>query len=207
MLRVGITGGIGSGKSTVCHIFALLGIPIYDADSQAKRLMEHDPTLRTQIEALLGHEAYLSSGPLNRPWIAERVFGYPELLQQLNALVHPAVGRHSDEWHHQQTNVPYTLYEAALLFESGGYRKMNRMITVTAPLELRIQRVMARDHTERAAVEARIARQMPEEDKVAQSDMVIHNDGQQSLIQQVLDIHRRLCLEQANTPSSVDTIQ
>jgi len=192
MKRVGITGGIGSGKSTVCVIFEQLGIPVYYADQQAKWLMVNDETLRRAIVSLLGPEAYLPQGQLNSSWIAGRVFQQPPLLQQLNALVHPAVAAHSEQWHCQQSSVPYTLYEAALLYESGGYKKMDSMITVTAPLPVRIERVMLRDRCSREEVEARIARQLPEEEKVARADFVIINDGQQSLIAQVLQVHHSL---------------
>ena len=192
MKRVGITGGIGSGKSTVCMIFEQLGIPVYYADQQAKWLMVHDESLREAIAALLGAEAYLPQGQLNSRWIASRVFQHPALLEQLNALVHPAVAAHSEQWHLRQSSVPYTLYEAALLYESGGYKKMDCMITVTAPLPTRIERVMLRDQCSREEVEARIARQMPEGEKVARADFVIVNDGQQSLVFQVLQVHHSL---------------
>lgn len=198
MKRVGITGGIGSGKSTVCKIFEQLGIPVYYADQQAKWLMVHDEPLRASVVALLGTEAYLPQGQLNSEWIAGRVFHQPALLQQLNALVHPAVAMHSEQWHLGQSSVPYTLYEAALLYESGGYKKMDSMITVTAPLSLRIERVMKRDQCSREAVETRIARQLPEEDKVAMADFVIVNDGEQPLVFQVLRIHQVLVSSQNN---------
>ncbi len=195
MKRVGITGGIGSGKSTVCVVFEQLGIPVYYADQQAKWLMVHDERLREGVVVLLGAEAYLPKGQLNSRWIAGRVFQQPALLQQLNALVHPVVATHSEQWHASQSSVPYTLYEAALLFESGGYQKMDSMITVTAPLPVRIERVMQRDHCSREEVEARIARQLPEEEKVARANFVIVNDGQHSLISQVLHIHHSLLTE------------
>jgi dephospho-CoA kinase len=192
MLHVGITGGIGSGKSTVCRIFAVLGIPIYDADSQAKQLMTADPELRQAIAGLLGSDAYQPDGTLNRAYISGRVFSHPELLAQLNGLVHPAVGRHSLQWREAQLGTPYTLYEAALLLESGGYKRMDKLIVVTAPLEVRIERVIRRDGLSREDVEARIARQWPEEQKMAAADFLIHNDNQTGLISQVLAIHRQL---------------
>jgi dephospho-CoA kinase len=192
MLHVGITGGIGSGKSTVCRIFAVLGIPIYDADSQAKQLMTTDPELRQDIAKLLGDAAYLPDGTLNRAYISSRVFGNPELLAQLNGLVHPAVGRHSLQWREAQHGTPYTLYEAALLMESGGYKRMDKLIVVTAPLESRIERVILRDGLSRQEIEARMARQWPEEQKIAAADFLIHNDNQTGLIAQVLAIHRQL---------------
>jgi dephospho-CoA kinase len=191
MLKVGITGGIGSGKSTVCRVFEWLGIPVYDADDRAKWLMTHDAALREDIIALLGAAAYLPDGSLNRPHIAGLVFQDSGILKKLNSLVHPAVHRDGELWHQAQ-NAPYTLREAALLYESGGYRLLDKMIVVTAPVELRIQRVTARDGSERTAVEARIAQQWPEEEKAALADFIIRNDGQTALLPQILAIHRHL---------------
>lgn len=191
MWKVGITGGIGSGKSTVCRVFEWLGIPVYDADERAKWLMVHDHDLRDGICGLLGEEAYTDNGELNRTYIAGVIFQQADLLRQINAMVHPAVHRDGELWHQSQ-HAPYTLREAALLYESGGYRLMDKMIVVTAPLELRIKRVMERDSVERAAVEARIARQWPEEKKTALADYIIYNDGNSALFPQILDIHHQL---------------
>lgn len=193
-MKVGITGGIGSGKTTVCKIFETLGIPVYYADMRAKWLMAQDPALVASIKELLGLKAYREDGSLDRAYIAQEVFGNATKLQQLNQLVHPAVAEDGERWHEAQKGVPYTLKEAALLFESGSYLAMDKMITVFAPEELRIQRVVARDHSSPEAVRARMAQQMPEEEKVRRADYVIHNDGQQPLIPQVLAIHRELLL-------------
>lgn len=192
MLKVGITGGIGSGKTTVCKIFEMLGIPVYYADDRAKWLMTHDPELMRAISNTFGQDAYSPEGQLNRAYLAKVVFGHDEKLAQLNALVHPAVFRDGSEWHHSQTETPYTLREAALLFESGSYRAIDKMIVVTAPLPLRITRVMERDQVTAAEVMARIEKQWPEEEKVSRADYVIHNDGKQLLVPQVLEIHRSL---------------
>lgn len=192
LLKVGITGGIGSGKTTVCKVFETLGIPVYYADGKAKQLMVSDPRLVAGIKALFGPGSYLRDGALNRPFIAGLVFNNDEKLKQLNALVHPAVAEDAGRWHHAQENVPYTLKEAALLFESGSYKQLDKLITVSAPEELRIQRVMERDHVSAEEVRARMNKQMPEEEKVKRSDFVIYNDGEHSLIRQVLDIHRAL---------------
>jgi dephospho-CoA kinase len=191
MLKVGITGGIGSGKSTVCRVFEWLGIPVYYADDRAKWLMVHDLHLRAAILALLGNASYHEDGTLNRTYIAEKVFQNKELLLQLNALVHPVVHRDGELWHRVQ-QAPYTLREAALLYESGGFHLMDRMIVVTAPIELRIQRVMARDGVDRKDVESRIARQMAEEEKVKLADFVIHNDEVTPLLPQILEVHHKL---------------
>lgn len=191
-LYVGITGNIGSGKTTVCQIFAMLGIPIYYADPAARRLMETNPTLIRAISSLLGPRAYNPDGSLDRAFVAKQIFGNERLLQKLNQLVHPAVGQDGLRWHRQQTQVPYTLYEAALIFESGGNRQMDAVIVVTAPETVRLQRVMERDGVSEAAVRARMARQWPEAKKLELADYRIENDGQHLLIPQVLSIHRQL---------------
>ncbi|MFN8301266.1 MAG: dephospho-CoA kinase [Saprospiraceae bacterium] len=193
-LRVGITGGIGSGKSTVCAIFKTLGIPVYSADDWAKWLIQHDSALREGIIALLGPEAYNPDGTYNRPWVGQIVFANPEKLASLNALVHPAVERHSRDWHLRQIEqgAPYTLREAALLIESGAYRFLDALIVVTAPENIRIQRVMSRDKVTGEAVQARIRQQMPESEKCGYADYLIDNDGKKALIPQVLAIHHAL---------------
>lgn len=191
MLKVGITGGIGSGKTTVCRIFETLGIPVYYADDRAKWLMIHSAEVKEKIIRLFGEEAY-KNGSLNREFIAGIVFKAPEKLQQLNQIVHPAVKKDGQEWHLSQKGVPYTLKEAALIFESGSFKDLDKVITVFAPKEVRIQRILARDQTTREAVEARMDNQMPEEEKIARADFVIYNDGQHSLIKQVYAIHEQL---------------
>ncbi len=192
MLRVGITGGIGSGKTTVCKIFETLGIPVYYADERAKWLMANDSRLIASIRKLFGDEAYDAEGNLNRSHLANIVFNAPEQLAKLNALVHPAVARDAAAWNQKQTDVPYTLREAALIYEVGIDQQLDFVIAVTAPLETRIRRVMERDQTAREAVEARMDKQMPEAEKVKRADFVIYNNGNRALIPQVMDIHRAL---------------
>lgn len=193
-LKIGITGGIGSGKTTVCRIFETLGIPVYYADDRAKALMVENKDLIKNIKNLFGEEAYLPDGALNRAFIANIAFHNPLKLNELNALVHPAVWKDGEDWHNTQTDAPYTLKEAALLFESGGNRFLDKIITVVAPIETRIERVILRgDGTmTRSDVEARIAKQLPDEEKIKQSDFVIWNDGTQLLMPQVLAIHRSI---------------
>lgn len=191
MKKIGLTGGIGSGKSTVARIFEVMGIPVYYADDRAKQLMAEDPELKAGIIALFGAEAY-SRNELNRAHIADLAFSDPSLLKKLEALVHPAVLADGERWHNAQQGVPYTVKEAALLFESGSYKALDKIIVVTAPLELRIGRVMRRDQIFRESVEARIGRQMLEEEKVKLSDFIIVNDGSQSLIRQVWEIHHQI---------------
>jgi dephospho-CoA kinase len=192
MLKIGITGGIGTGKTTVCAIFQTLGIPIYNADQKAKALMHSDKTLREAIKYTFGAATYTNENQLNTTYLADIVFNDTNKLALLNALVHPAVQHDSDAWHDAQQNVPYTLKEAALLYESGGYRTLDKVIVVTAPMELRINRVLNRDKVNRAAVEARMSKQWTEEEKIKRADFVIYNDGEQLLLPQVLAIHQIL---------------
>lgn len=190
MLKVGITGGIGSGKTTVCKVFEQLGIPVFYADIEARRLMETDVELIAGITALLGAESY-RDGKLNRPFIASVVFKNPDLLQQMNALTHPAVIAHGKRWMREQQSV-YVLKEAALFFESGSYSEMDWMIGVAAPLELRISRTMKRDGISREAVLERMSRQMEEKEKLHRCDFIIHNNETDAVIPQVLSVHRAL---------------
>lgn len=192
-LRIGITGGIGSGKSTVCQIFGLLGIPVYFADDRAKWLMVHDATVRAQLIEAFGPRAFDAAGQLNRAHLSDLVFNDAACLAVLNGIVHPAVRRDGLAWEAAHTNVPYTLREAALLYESGSYTTLDRVIVVTAPEALRIQRVTARDALTPAQVQARINKQWPEADKVRRAHHVIVNDGRHGLVRQVLRIHRSLC--------------
>ncbi len=194
MYKVGITGGIGSGKSTICKIFELLGIPIYYADDQAKWLMQNDPLLIQQVKDAFGADSYNEKNELNRQKIAGIVFKDPQALEKLESFVHPAVHRHSNAWAEQQ-NSPYVLKEAALTFESDSWKYLDKVITVYAPEEVRIARVLKRDKTTEAAIRARMAQQMSEEEKMERADFVIYNDGEKLLIPQVLEVHTRLVNE------------
>lgn len=191
MLSVGITGGIGSGKTTVCKIFETLHIPVYYADDAAKWLMENDTRLITALKQQFGEDIYTEHGKLNRPLLAGLVFNNPDFLKKLESLVHPAVKKHGQQWQAKQ-NAPYTLKEAALLYEAGTYKELDKTIVVFAPLQTRIDRVIQRDHTTKEAVMARINKQMPDEDKMKMADFVIYNNGSQLLIPQVLTIHQTL---------------
>ncbi len=191
MLKVGITGGIGSGKTTVCQVFETLGIPVLYADQTAKLIMEQDPQTISAIEDLFGSEAYHADGRLNRGRIAEVVFTHPNKLQQLNAIVHPATISYSKHWMELQTS-PYVLKEAAIFFESGTAKEMDLMIGVTAPEKLRIFRSMQRDGVSQEKVTARMAQQMNEEAKMELCDFVITNDDIAPLIPQVLQLHQEL---------------
>ncbi len=192
MLKVGITGGIGSGKSTVCKVFEVLGIPIYYADDRAKWLMKNDPKLIDAIKQLLGKESYLENGDLDRKYIASIIFNDKSKLEKMNGIVHPAVWMDGERWNEEHKSAPYTLKEAALLFESGGYQLMDRMICVFTPKETRMERVMSRDNANEAEVLARMDKQWDDEKKIELSDFVIHNYEGHSLIKQVLEIHQQL---------------
>ncbi|WP_448520141.1 dephospho-CoA kinase [Rhodoflexus sp.] len=195
MLKVGITGGIGSGKSTVCRIFEVLGAPVYDADSRAKWLQTHDEQLRNQIIQYFGKESYLPDGTLNRSHLSAQVFNNPEKLQLLNSLVHPRVAEDSARWlaAQQAAGKPYAIKEAALMIEAGSYKQLDVLVVVTAPDQVRIARVLQRDpQRSREEVAAIISRQMPESEKVQYADYVIHNDSSQLLIPQVISLHREL---------------
>lgn len=190
MLKVGITGNIGSGKSTLVRIFALLGVPVYDADSRAKAVMVEDQILVSQIKNLLGANAYNSQGGLNRQEISQHVFNNAQLLQQLNALVHPALFNDFDKWVLKQ-DAPYILKEAALLIESESYKNLDTLIVVLADEEIRLKRSMARDRVEQDAILARMRNQLPQEEKAKFAQFIIHNNDD-LLIPQVLKIHKQL---------------
>lgn len=192
MKKVGITGSIGSGKSTVSRIFAVLGVPIYDADSRAKMLMVSSPALISQIKNLFGEDAYFADGSLNRSVIAQQAFHNQSLLSELNALVHPAVFDDFDQWCALQTDAAYVIKEAALMFESDSYKQLNEVIVVTAPEWLRIQRTMARDGISEEAVIARMKNQFSEAEKKQRAQFEIINDEHQLVIPQVLQLHHSL---------------
>lgn len=199
MLKIGITGGIGSGKSTVCRLFALLGIPIYNADQEARKLMTSDAELVQALKKHFGPGIYTRKGELDRPRLASLVFNDAAELAVLNKLVHPAVLRHHKQWHQEQHHCPYTLKEAALLFESGSYKKLDAVILVSAPREMRIERTMQRDHCSREEVMKRMKQQWSESEKSRRSDYLLVNDENRSLIEQVADLHQVL-LEKADKP-------
>ncbi|HJP62967.1 MAG TPA: dephospho-CoA kinase [Mucilaginibacter sp.] len=191
MLKVGITGNIGSGKTTVSKVFEILGVPVFYADDAAKNVMVTDKILIDGIKAAFGDISYFADGTLNRKHIASIVFNDEGKLAKLNELVHPAVFRAFDEWAVQKTNAPYIMKEAALLFESNSYKMCDNTIMVTAPLELRIKRVMNRDGFNREDILSRDARQFTEDKKIALADFVIRNDDTELVIPQVLALHEQ----------------
>lgn len=190
-LKVGITGGIGSGKSTICKIFSTLGIPIYEADSRAKWLMVNNQELKNKIKNAFGEESYFENGDLNRPYLAQQVFNQGDKVTILNSLVHPLVGTDYIDWIQKNSNAPYLLNEAALMFESGSYQRLDKVITVFAPEEIRLERVGQRDlHRSKEEIEGIMHKQLSEEEKIKRADYVIYNDNKQLVIPQVLKLHQ-----------------
>lgn len=191
MLRIGITGGIGSGKSMICRIFGILGIPVYDADQAARVITESDPVLIAEIKKNFGEAAYDAGGKLNRKYIAGIVFNDRERLALLNSLVHPATIRDAENWMKKQTS-PYAIKEAALMFESESFHHVDKVIGVSAPRPLRILRAMQRDGLSREEVTARMDQQMNEEIKMRLCDYIVYNDEQRPVIPQVMTLHEEL---------------
>ena len=190
-LQIGITGGIGSGKSLVCKIFAHLGVPVYDADSHAKALMTTDGILVSQIKKEFGDLSYHPDGTLNRKWLADRVFSDEVKLEKLNRLIHPRVGADYETWVGNYRQESYVLKEAALLFESGSYRILDKIIVVSAPESVRQKRVLKRDqHRTVEQFKEIVEKQLPEEQKLKRADYIIINDDVTLVIPQVLKLHR-----------------
>lgn len=190
MLKVGITGNIGSGKTTVAKVFELLGVKVFYADAEAKKVMTTDTVLIEEVKNAFGSESYLPDSSLNRKHIAAIVFNNEDELKKLNALVHPAVFRAFYEWVKLYATEPYVIKEAAVLFESGSYQFCDETILVAAPLETRIKRVMSRDNISRAEVEAREARQFTQEKKMELANYVLVNYDSQLLIPQIIKLHQ-----------------
>ncbi|MGB0176885.1 MAG: dephospho-CoA kinase [Owenweeksia sp.] len=187
---VGLTGGIGSGKSTVATLFKKLGVPVFEADSVSRQLLDSDKTLQQKLVALLG-DKLISNGQVDKPYMASLIFADEDLLRQVNKLIHPAVGQAFEAWHQRQ-RTPYVMREAAILFESGTYKDCDHIIVVSAPLEMRVERVMKRSNMSYEQVMERVDRQWPEEQKLKLADSIIYNDHSQSVIKQVLRIHEDL---------------
>lgn len=192
MLKIGITGGIGSGKTTICKVFETLGIPVFYADTIAKEIMITDTVLVAGIKDAFGEESYFENGSLNNKHIAAIVFNNIDELVKLNALVHPAVFRAFETWEKDiPSTVPYTLKEAALLFESGSYKMCDQNILVTSPMAVKLARVMQRDKVTETQVLARMDKQLSDEQKIAMADYFIENTEQKSVIEQVLNLHQQ----------------
>ena len=188
MMVVGLTGGIGSGKTTVANYFKDLGVPIYIADIAGKSLMETSTTIKQDIIELLGAEAYNDDLP-DRKWIASVVFKDPSKLEDLNKIIHPAVKKDFEEWKLQQTS-DYVIYEAAILFEMGGYKACDKTILVTAPMKLRVKRLQNRDGSSVEEIQLRMNNQWSDEKKSALADFVIENVNLNQTKAQVKKLHQ-----------------
>ena len=190
MIKVGLTGGIGSGKSTVAAIFEKLNIPVFYADNEAKWILNHDLAVKEQLVALFGSDIY-DNESLNRKKLADIIFNNEDAIRDVNAVVHPAVADRFKSWSLVQ-DAPYVLQEAAISFETGGYKRMDKNILVTAPKQLRIERIMNRDNASQEEVESRMANQWDENEKKPLADFVILNDGSEMLLPQIRQIHENL---------------
>lgn len=187
---VGLTGGIGSGKTTIANFFKELGVPIYIADTEAKALMNRSKVIKRKLIALFGDNAY-QNGKLNRDFLSKQIFNNKDLLQKMNTIVHPKVASHFKRWVKKQ-EAPYVISEAAILFENGSYKKYDYIITVTAPEEVRLKRVMSRDSASKEKVKSVMNNQWKDEEKIKLSDYVIQNINLEEAKAQVLQIHQNL---------------
>lgn len=191
MIKVGLTGGIGSGKTTVCNVFNHLGIAVYHADIHAKLLSDKNTEIRESLISLFGSDIYDNWG-LDRKKLSGIIFSDKKILQKVNAIIHPKVFQHFNEWLADKKNSKYIIHEAAILFESGSRKHFEKVITVTAPEEIRIKRVMLRDDVSHTHVKNIMNNQMPEADKISNSDYIIENDDKTPVLPQILRIHSQL---------------
>ena len=191
MIKVGITGGIGSGKTMVCKVFELLGISVYYSDEESKKLLDNDIKVKEQIINMFGDAIINEAGNIDRKKLSAAVFGDNEKLKLLNGIVHPAVAKHFEEWLNVHSTDKYILKEAAILFESGANKLVDEVITVTAPVSLKIQRAMQRDKIAEEQVVLRMKNQWSDEEKIKLSQFVIYNDEENLIIPQILKIHEK----------------
>lgn len=191
MKKIGLTGGIGSGKSTIAQIIKHIGYPVYIADKEAARLMDSHPDIRKDITERLGANCYTSEGHINKPVLAQIIFENKEALEEVNRIVHPRVMEAFEQWAAMQS-ASLVFCETAILYESGLERYFDAVICVTAPEEVRVRRVMERDHCELKDVMARVRNQMDEDEKCQRANFVIYNDGEHMAVPQVLDVLHKL---------------
>lgn len=189
-LKVGVTGGIGSGKTTVCRIFSILGVPVFSADETARAIMDTDIDIAQQINNVAGRNMYSESG-LDRTGLAALIFNNRDLLERINKIVHPAVRKKFEIWS-GALDAEYVIYEAAILFESGAFSMLDRIITVIAPVEERIERVVKRNNLSREQVLERIRNQSDDEYKISRSDYVINNSENEMVIPVIISIHNEI---------------
>lgn len=191
MIKVGITGGIGSGKSTACKVFRALGIPVFEADAEARKLQNTDPVIRQQLIELFGTDVYLPDQTINRKFLAPIVFNNPNLLLKLNEIIHPVVRKAFYDWYEKQ-DAPYVLHEAAILFETGFYKMMDKTITIATDENQRIERVMKRDGVTDQQVIARLRNQWTDEERIKHADFVIHNNDDELIVPQIITIDKKI---------------
>ncbi|QHI34797.1 Dephospho-CoA kinase [Kordia antarctica] len=190
---VGLTGGIGSGKTTIANMFQELGVSIYIADIEAKKLMHTSKEIQHDLIAAFGEETYIN-GELNRSYLSNIVFNQPEELQKINSIVHPRVGQHFKDWYKARITEKYVIKEVAILFENDSYKHCDKIITVVAPIEERFRRILVRDETTREAIQNRMNNQWSDEKKIVRSDYVIHNEDLAKAKAEVLKIHQEISL-------------
>jgi dephospho-CoA kinase len=190
VFKLGITGGIGSGKTSVCRVFRVLGIPVFSADREAKLIMENDPVIIKKINSIAGKDLY-SNGHLDRDTLASLIFNNKTLLEKVNSLVHPVVFDHFTDWASKQT-APYVIMEAAILFESGASDFVDKVATVVAPVKQRVDRVILRNKLQKEQVMERMKNQMDDESRVKLSDYVIHNSENDMILPAILEIHNKI---------------
>jgi len=191
---IGITGGIGSGKSLICKIFSTMNIPIYDADSRAKYLITNDLSLKNSIRSLLGENAYAPSNEYNRAWVASQVFNNADLLKQLNSVVHPYVRKDAHNWVKSYPKSPFLLYEAAIMKAADDSNIFDKVVVINAPIDLRIKRIQRRDKRSEKEIKAIVARQISDEERLKIADYIIENDDKKSILKQVLELYEKLKL-------------
>ena len=198
-LQIGVTGGIGSGKSVVCQVFRALGIPVYEADERARWLTEHDPILKADIQRILGPNAYDSLGRYNRAWVASQVFANPELLSMLNGVIHPRVFADTSSWVNEQMGKPYVVKEAALMRAAGDGNSLDNVIVVHAPVALRVERIRKRDpHRSEAEIWSIINRQISDNERLQLADYVLENDERQLLLPSIIRLHEEFLRQAIN---------
>ena len=190
MLKVGITGGIGSGKSTICHFFRLLKTPVFDADTEAKKIMNESALVRSKMIVTFGKDIYLPNQTIDRKKLASIIFNSPSLLAKVNSIIHPEVRKTFFEWCDKQP-APYIIHEAAILFESGFSQMMDHTILIVAPEQQRIDRVMKRDGSTAGQIKERIEKQWPDDKKMALADFVIHNNNRELIIPKILELDKK----------------
>ena len=189
MLNIALTGGIGSGKTLVSRVFHLLGVPIYYSDSQAKKLYD-DPAIKSKVISLLGNDAYQGS-TLNKAYVSNLIFNDNSLLQHLNSIIHPAVRTHYSDWVKRQQS-PFVIQESALIFESQLQENFDKVILVTAPIDIRLSRVLIRDKSTEERIKKRMESQLLDKDKINLADYIITNDGVSKILPQIISIYHKL---------------